>query len=201
MHALPKFHRTCSNKNNNALVIKEGNGLKQYLRTKITWSMQESIFKNRMTNSHLSSQTYYFSRIFFKLKTWSKIHEPSEQKLETQSSSMGQRVNSGCNKYSTTATQDVDFISHSFKILIYLLWLKSETEWSINVYGKWKDDTSKSKHGALNFKSLFKILWQVFPWKNETHILHESHWIQIRVIVTNRIICNFKNVVVRLYVS
>lgn len=25
MHALPKFHRTCSNENNNALVIKEGN--------------------------------------------------------------------------------------------------------------------------------------------------------------------------------
>lgn len=28
MHALPKFHRTCSNKNNNASVIGEGNGLK-----------------------------------------------------------------------------------------------------------------------------------------------------------------------------
>lgn len=41
MHALPKFHRTCSNGNNNVLVIKEGNGLKQYLRMKITWSMQE----------------------------------------------------------------------------------------------------------------------------------------------------------------
>lgn len=42
---------------------------------------------------------------------------------------------------------------------------------------------------------------KVFPWKTKTHILHENHWVQIRVIVTKRIICNFKNVVVKDNVS
>lgn len=65
MHALPKFHRTCSNYSNNALVIKEGNGLKQYLGTKNTWSTQESIFKNTMTNSHFKFMNIFLFKSFF----------------------------------------------------------------------------------------------------------------------------------------
>lgn len=65
MHALPKFHRTCSNENNNAWVIKAGNGLKQYLRTKITWSVQESIFKNTMTTSLFNFMNVLLFKNFF----------------------------------------------------------------------------------------------------------------------------------------
>ena len=65
IHALPKFHRTCPNYSNHALVMKEGTGLKQYLGPKNTWSMQESIFKDIMTNSHFKFMDMSFKSFFF----------------------------------------------------------------------------------------------------------------------------------------
>lgn len=152
MRTLPKFHRTCSNESNNALVIKEGNDLKHYLGTK-TGPRKSQYLRTQWLIPSSNSWMYFFLRISFWLNFLlvvflSVIHEPNnKQKPENMKlfsrPKLRYRVNSDFKNFLTRIIQDLYFTSRSPKILIYLLWLKNQIECPTSICGKWMNGTSR----------------------------------------------------------